>query len=134
MGLIAPTCVILKLKVEDRLRSYPIQKSKNDLKMETVIIAKEQFDELLSRVDKIQAILKENQKTPEDIFLDNVDFMNLMHISKRTAQSWRNEGRINFSQISGKIYYRMSDIQKLLDSNYNKKLNSKGAKLKTDKL
>ena len=102
--------------------------------METVIIAKEQFDELLSRVDKIQAILKENQKTPEDIFLDNVDFMNLMHISKRTAQSWRNEGRINFSQISGKIYYRMSDIQKLLDSNYNKKLNSKGAKLKTDKL
>ena len=134
MGLIAPTCVILKLKVEDRLRSYPIQKSKNDLKMETVIIAKEQFDELLSRVDKIQTILQEKQKTPQDIFLDNVDFMNLMHISKRTAQSWRNENRINFSQISGKIYYRMSDIQKLLDSNYNKKLHPKVAKLKSDKL
>ena len=43
-----------------------------------------------------------------------------MHISKRTAQTWRDEGKISFSQIGNKIYYRMSDVQTLLNKNYNK--------------
>lgn len=38
-----------------------------------------------------------------------------MNISKRTAQSWRDEGIVSFSQVGSKIYYRMSDVQKLLD-------------------
>jgi uncharacterized membrane protein len=42
-----------------------------------------------------------------------------MNISKRTAQTWRDEGIISYSQVGSKIYYRMSDVQKLLDSNYN---------------
>ena len=42
-----------------------------------------------------------------------------MNISKRTAQTWRDEGLISYSQVGSKIYYRMSDVQKLLDSNYN---------------
>jgi uncharacterized membrane protein len=42
-----------------------------------------------------------------------------MNISKRTAQTWRDEGIISFSQVGRKIYYRMSDVQRLLDSNYN---------------
>ena len=43
-----------------------------------------------------------------------------MNISKRTAQTWRDEGVVSFSQIGSKIYYRMSDVEKLLEKNYNK--------------
>ena len=43
-----------------------------------------------------------------------------MHISKRTAQTWRDEGKISFSQIGSKIYYKMKDVEVLLDKNYNK--------------
>jgi hypothetical protein len=47
--------------------------------------------------------------------------MKLMNISKRTAQEWRNKKIIEFSQVGNKIYYRLSDIQKLLNDNYNSK-------------
>ena len=42
-----------------------------------------------------------------------------MKISKRTSQAWRDEGKIAFSQVGGKIYYKMSDVNELLSKNYN---------------
>jgi len=48
-----------------------------------------------------------------------------MNISKRTAQTWRDEGIVSFSQIGSKIYYRMSDVQKLLDKNYKQAFSNK---------
>jgi phage pi2 protein 07 len=87
--------------------------------MEAVILTKDQYQELVVRMDEIKSALTEKQKEPKDVFLDNQDFLQLMNISKRTAQSWRDEGIISFSQVGSKIYYRMSDVQKLLDSNYN---------------
>ncbi len=66
--------------------------------------------------------MKLNEKIdPEDVFFDNQEFMKLMNISKRTAQEWRNKKIILCSQIGNKIYYRLSDIQKLLNDNYNSK-------------
>lgn len=93
--------------------------------MEAVILSKEQFDELLNQVADIKATLVEKQKDPADVFLDNAEFMKLMNISVRTCQTWRDEGIISFSQIGSKIYYRMSDVQKLLDSNYKKSFHPK---------
>ncbi len=87
--------------------------------MEAVIFSKDQYTELMNRMDVIQSALTGKQKDPKDVFLDNQEFIQLMNISKRTAQSWRDDGIISFSQVGSKIYYRMSDVQKLLDSNYS---------------
>jgi hypothetical protein len=87
--------------------------------MEAVIFSKDQYTELMNRMDDIQSALTGKQKDPKDVFLDNQEFIQLMNISKRTAQSWRDDGIISFSQVGSKIYYRMSDVQKLLDSNYS---------------
>ena len=62
-----------------------------------------------------------SKSDPEDVFFDNHEFMILMNISKRTAQKWRNKKIIEFSQVGNKIYYRLSDIKKLLNENYIKK-------------
>jgi hypothetical protein len=48
-----------------------------------------------------------------------------MKISKRTAQTWRDEGKISFSQVGSKIYYKLSDVEKLLQEHYNKSFKSK---------
>lgn len=58
---------------------------------------------------------------PDTIFFDNQEFLQLMNISKRTAQQWRSTGYIGFSQLGNKIYYRLKDIQELLNANYNPK-------------
>ncbi len=92
--------------------------------MEAIILSKEEYQELTKRMDKIQTALEEKQKNPADAFLDNQEFLQLMNISKRTAQSWRDDGIVSFSQVGSKIYYRMSDVQKLLDGNYRKAFKS----------
>jgi hypothetical protein len=83
-------------------------------------------EKILKRLDEQVALLVAQMKigsklNPEDIFFDNQEFMQLMNISKRTAQEWRNKKIILCSQVGNKIYYRLSDIQKLLNDNYNSK-------------
>ncbi len=87
--------------------------------MKSINLRVDHVELLLNKMDVIITELSKNRKV-EDPFIDNQEFLQLMNISKRTAQTWRDEGIISFSQVGSKIYYRMSDVQKLLDSNYNK--------------
>ena len=74
------------------------------------------------RLYLIDIAIRQNKKAVQSTFIDNADFLHLMNISKRTAQTWRDSGVIAFSQIGSKIYYRTSDIEDLLNKNYNKAL------------
>ena len=87
--------------------------------MNAVILSQDQFDTIMNRIDEIKSEIKGTSKSSENEFVDNSDFIKLMNISKRTAQTWRDEGKISFSQVSGKIYYKMSDVQEMLNHNYN---------------
>jgi hypothetical protein len=93
--------------------------------MEAVILTSEQYNNLVNRLDNLNGKLEESSKKPQNVFLDNQEFIQLMHISKRTAQTWRDEGKISFSQIGSKIYYKMKDVDVLLDKNYNKAFKNK---------
>jgi 3-methyladenine DNA glycosylase Tag len=93
--------------------------------MEAVILTSEQYSNLVSRLDNLNATLEANQKPSQETFLDNQEFIQLMNISKRTAQTWRDEGKVSFSQIGSKIYYKMKDVEVLLDKNYNKAFKNK---------
>lgn len=93
--------------------------------MEAIILSVQQYKDLVNRLDILNKKLEENQKSPDSIFLDNQEFIQLMNISKRTAQTWRDEGIVSFSQIGSKIYYKMSDIEKLLNKNYKAAFSNK---------
>ena len=88
--------------------------------MEAVILSKEQFDSMLASIEEIKAKLDKKNKDPEEIFLDNQEFLLMMKISKRTAQTWRDEGKISFSQVGNKIYYKLADVEELLNKHYQK--------------
>lgn len=87
--------------------------------MEAVILTKEELQRIQTELDEIKLLLQQKQKNVKDIFLDNQEFIQAMNISKRLAQQWRDEGVIAFSQIGGKIYYRMTDIEKMLEKHHN---------------
>lgn len=76
-------------------------------------IIQKQLTELTTVLDK------QNNSIPIQ-FIDNTKFIDLMGISSKTAQVWRDKGIIGFSQIGNKIYYRTDDIRELLDKNYNR--------------
>jgi hypothetical protein len=88
--------------------------------MNAVILTQDQFDSLVKRMDEIQSTLSNSKDSQAESFLDNQQFLQLMKVSKRTAQSWRDEGIITFSQVGSKIYYQMSDVQKLLEGHKRK--------------
>jgi hypothetical protein len=48
-----------------------------------------------------------------------------MKIASRTAQRWRDEGKISFSQVGAKIYYTQADIEMFLKKHYNNAFASK---------
>ncbi len=52
--------------------------------------------------------------------LTDVELSLRLKASRRTLQEWRDKGTLSFFKIGGKILYRESDIQKLLNRNYFK--------------
>ena len=53
-------------------------------------------------------------------FLSNREASKYLKVSIRTLQEWRDTGVIPYIQIKGKIIYRQSDIERLLQTYYNK--------------
>lgn len=46
------------------------------------------------------------------------DIMDMLGISKRKLQSSRDNKTLPFAKLDGKFYYKMSDLEKLLDKHY----------------
>ena len=88
--------------------------------MEVVTFQSTVYQELVGKLDAINQRLTAKEKEPKEKWLDNQELMQLMKISKRTAQHYRDSGMISFSQVGNKIYYRLSDIEDLLKKHYNK--------------
>jgi hypothetical protein len=51
-------------------------------------------------------------------WLDSQAVTQALHISKRTLLTLRNNGTLPFSRIGNKLYYKRSDILKILQDNY----------------
>ncbi len=51
-------------------------------------------------------------------YLSDKELSERLHISRRTLQDYRTEGRIPYYQLGGKILYCESEIEKLLDDNH----------------
>ena len=47
-------------------------------------------------------------------WLDSQEVCLLLGFSKRTLQYYRSSGRLAYSQIGSKIYYRSADIEKII--------------------
>lgn len=88
--------------------------------MEAIILSKEQFDGLISKIDEINQKLNSKSAPKQEVFLDNEELIAMLKISRRTAQTWRDEGKISFSQVGSKIYYKLSDVEKTMQEHYNK--------------
>lgn len=72
----------------------------------------------LQRLEQDRGIdlFDKDQLFKSDPILNTEDVMKLLQVSRRTLQSWRDQGLISFSAIHGKFYYRMSSINNMLDA------------------
>ncbi len=56
--------------------------------------------------------------TPLEDWIDGQDVMHTLHISPRTLQTLRSNGTLPYSRIGNKLYYKRSDILRILQDNY----------------
>jgi len=84
---------------------------------------------LSQEIKVIHAYLQQFQETRlerfKEVWIDGQDVMQTLHISKRTLQTLRDNGTLPHSRINGKFYYKLSDIESLLEANYSTSKNYK---------
>jgi hypothetical protein len=91
------------------------------MKGKTVRIDEEQYLELQRCFNEV---LKQctgvKLKINPEAWYDNQELMQILFISKRTAQHYRDSGLISFSQVANKIYYKGESIIALLEGHFKK--------------
>lgn len=55
-----------------------------------------------------------------EVWYDIQETCEILSVSKRTLQAYRDHGILGFSQFGGKIYFKSDDIVAHLNRNYNK--------------
>ncbi len=77
---------------------------------------KKKFEEFISRMDAICAPYRKNKGK----WLDNSDVCRMLNVSARTMQTYRDTGKLPYSQINNKIYYKASDVDEFIKDRKNK--------------
>lgn len=85
-----------------------------------IVVLPEELEVIENRLIEIEKVLKKEQHHTDDPILDTEGVMNLLKVSRRSLQNWRDQGVIEFSAVGGKFYYRLSAINKMLDNHLQK--------------
>jgi hypothetical protein len=75
----------------------------------------ERFDILMEIVnrDKNQLAVIDGEE-----LLDNQDILQMLKISARSLQRYRSSGKLPYYTISGKIYYKLSDVHQFVRESF----------------
>ena len=82
------------------------------------------MERIMTRFDILSEKIKENQNDLNSIdgeqLLDNQDVLQLLKISPRSLQRYRSDKKIPYYTISGKLYYKLSDVHQLIRDSFSK--------------
>lgn len=91
--------------------------------MEIVAIEKRTFEQMMQRFEyfakQVNALCGRNRNNEN--WLDNKQACELLKISPRTLQAYRDTGVLPYSQIGRKCYYKVSDIEQFINQQQIKK-------------
>lgn len=77
---------------------------------------------ITQEIKEIKRQIENLNKRPDVLFreewMDGQDVMLALHISQRTLRTLRVSGKLSYSRINNKLYYKALDIKALLEENY----------------
>jgi hypothetical protein len=89
--------------------------------MEVITIESKAFKDLTAKIGTIakfvSAIHAKTEEEPGDGWVDSYEVCTFLKISEKTLQRLRAAKCVNYSRIRGKIFYRISEIQRLMNDN-----------------
>ena len=95
------------------------------MEYETINKETPEMKQLISGIKEVSKRLREIAQTHRplfggEIYLTGREVCERLFVSPRTLQDYRDKGIIPYTQISGKILYRLSDINRILSENYRR--------------
>ncbi|WBV56416.1 helix-turn-helix domain-containing protein [Chryseobacterium daecheongense] len=76
------------------------------------------MERIMERFDLLKEQMLKNQSKFIEIdgeqLLDNQDVLQLLKISSRSLQRYRTDKKLPYYTISGKLYYKLSDVHQLI--------------------
>jgi hypothetical protein len=89
--------------------------------MEVITIESQVYRDLVAKIDAITKFIIACQAKEEerelDGWVDSHEVCTFLKISSRTLQRLRAADTVNYSRIRGKTFYKISEIQRLLNEN-----------------
>jgi hypothetical protein len=67
---------------------------------------------------KIDRLLNQQACLEGDALLDNQDLIGMLKVSHRTLQRYRSQGKLPYCNLSGKSFYKLTDVQKFIDNQF----------------
>lgn len=87
--------------------------------MDIIAIEKESFDSFKKKLEQIASLVpkqpSDNALFIEQEWIEGKEFATSLNISPRRLQSLRESGKLSFSTIGKKIYYRIPEVKHLLE-------------------
>lgn len=85
------------------------------------------MERIMDRFDILSESVKETQRQKTAIdgeeLLDNQDVLHILKISNRSLQRYRSEKKLPYYTISGKLYYKLSDVHQFIRESFNVPIN-----------
>lgn len=88
----------------------------------------QRFDLLEENTDRTRP-----QGIDGDQLLDNQDLLEMLKISPRSLQRYRSSGDLPYYTISGKLYYKLSDIHEFIRESFAKRKKARTVQQKDKK-
>jgi len=89
-------------------------------RMEFISWMERLIDRLDMLSDHIDDIKKKSYQVDGEELLDNQDLLQMLKISNRSLQRYRSQGRLPYYTISGKLYYKLSDVHQFIRDSFSK--------------
>ena len=106
-----------------------VREAKMNQSMEIVSIDTRIFDEMIRRVKSVEEKAVALCRGQEDLglkkWLDNQEVCEILGISVRTLQTYRDKGLLPYSCIKHKIFYKPEDVEAFLKSSYHQQNRAK---------
>jgi hypothetical protein len=91
--------------------------------MEIISMDSQVFDDLAARLETIEGQADRLHRKQSDLrlkkWLDNQEVCQTLGITKRTLQTYRENGLLPYCRIRHKIFYKPQDVEKLLKSSHH---------------
>jgi len=89
--------------------------------MEVITIESQAFKELSAKINTIAkfvaSIQAKSEEEPTEGWVDNYEVCTFLKISPKTLQRMRAANLVSYSRIRGKNFYKISEIQRLMENN-----------------